>query len=44
MEAKFGERLETMEKNPGTRGGGGRLRRIGGRGGMGREGRVGRGV
>ena len=48
MEAGIGERLETVEKNPGPRRGGGgvRLRRIGGqggRGGMGGEGSVGRG-
>ena len=47
VEAGIGQRLETVEKNPGPRRGGGvRLRRIGGqrgRGGMGGEGSVGRG-
>ena len=47
MEAEIEERLETVERNPGPRRGGGlRLRRIGGQGGregMGGEGSVGRG-
>ena len=47
VEAGIGERLETVEKNPGPRRGGGvRLRRIGGqggRGGIGGEGSIGRG-
>ena len=46
MEAEVGEKLETVEKNPGPRRGGeGRLRRIGelgGKGGMVKGGSIGR--